>query len=62
LLLEVALHALDGLGLDRAHVVSDLVDPHGLEETHDRLRVEVELLRYLVNTHLAHRTSRNLHP
>jgi len=57
----VPLHPLDGVGVDRAHVVADIVDAHGLKETHDGLRIEVELLSHFVNAHLAHRTSRTLH-
>jgi hypothetical protein len=60
-LLEVALYTLDCFGVDRAHVVAHFVDPNRLKETHDRLRIEVELLCHFVNAHLAHRTSRDLH-
>ena len=53
LLLEVALDALDGLGLDGAHVVAHVDDPDRLEQAHDLLRVEVQLLRHLVDANLA---------
>ena len=61
LLLEVALHALDRLGLDGAHVVAHVGYADGLEQPHDLLRVEVQLLGHLVDANLAaHRASGRL--
>ena len=52
--LEVALHALDHVAFDGAHVVAHVAEPHGLEERDERLLIHVELLRDLVDPNLAH--------
>jgi hypothetical protein len=57
LLFDVPPDPLDELGLDRAHVVANITEPHRLDEGDQRLLLHTQFLRNLVNPDLTHRSS-----